>query len=238
MEKTKKKQIMNRIDKDLQLKAIPETYFYDESRAGQTYLELEKEATENFLDNEEDFSEARGKKRRRKPKRKRRPKKERERRPKKELTWRERLKKSLEKRRKEKEERPKRKPKKERPKKEVRDTKKEKRKKLIAQTAGKLWKKSGKTLPFKKWLAQAKKSGLLEKAIDTAFGKKGAVTQKELDELNDDTPITKGTKILGMPPIAAIGVGTALIGLIGFAIYKMFWGKGKGAPTPPPPPPA
>lgn len=90
--------------------------------------------------------------------------------------------------------------------------------------------KKDKNQMFKKWLAKAKDSGALDKAIAAGKGKAQQIIDKKRSELENksastnspetnDTPAPKPAKIMGMPPMIALGVAVAAIGLISWGIY-------------------
>lgn len=88
---------------------------------------------------------------------------------------------------------------------------------------------------FKDWLAEQKEKGNVDKAgallYDKIFGKTGSSDSSNTYQDNvQDSYLPKdykpkSTKILGMPKGVAIGVGIAVVVLIGFGIYSMMKAK-------------
>lgn len=92
---------------------------------------------------------------------------------------------------------------------------------------------------FKAWLTEAKKSEQFQKVIQQGKDKIQAEIQKQKDKVvtqqptqTESTPepeAPKKTTIMGMPPMLAVGVIVAAVGLISWGIYTVVKKKKQGA---------
>lgn len=105
--------------------------------------------------------------------------------------------------------------------------------------------KAQKNQKFKDWLAKNKASGQLDKLVKSAKDKAQAAIDKTKAQVIEKTTAAdqavqaeidksapdekKPMKIMGLPPMAAIGIAVAIIGLVSYGIYAYQKGKKKAA---------
>lgn len=91
---------------------------------------------------------------------------------------------------------------------------------------------------FKAWLTEAKKSEQFQKVIQQGKDKIQSEIQKQKDKVltqpaqtapTPEPEAPKKTTIMGMPPMLAVGVIVAAVGLISWGIYTVVKKKKQGA---------